>query len=45
MWWGRPKIIEKTMAKHNFIKNPNLEEIKSTTEWTLSYIESEFPLL
>ncbi len=33
-----PDIIEKTMLKHNHIKNPNLLDIKNLTRWVKDYI-------
>ena len=33
-----PDIIEKTMLKHNYIKNPDLLDIKNLTRWVKDYI-------
>ena len=35
-----PNIIEKTMIKHKYVKNPDLLDIKDLTNWTKKYISN-----
>ena len=35
-----PDIIEKTMLKHNYIKNPDLLDIENLTRWVEDYISN-----
>mgnify|MGYP001166339566 FL=1 len=35
-----PNIIEKTMNKHKYVKNPDLLDIKDLTNWTKKYISN-----